>query len=168
LEHHGREARLLQQARVLRRLLGDLRHHEPRPGGARQGRQVQHRDQPRRRGQARRSVAWRGGGRLGHRGGIGPGRRGTHGRRALRWATVRRLMPTAVAAPFVTLAGPPGVAVHLHRTTAFKTVLLQALFEAPLDEGSSARALLADLLTRATRRLPSLAALAARCDELYG
>jgi predicted Zn-dependent peptidase len=77
-------------------------------------------------------------------------------------------MPTAVADPFVTLAGPPGVAVHLHRTTAFKTVLLQVLYEAPLDEGSAARALLADLLTRATRRLPSLAALAARCEELYG
>jgi predicted Zn-dependent peptidase len=77
-------------------------------------------------------------------------------------------MPMAVADPFVTLAGPPGVAVHLHRTTAFKTVLLQVLFESPLDEGCSARALLADLLTRATRRLPSLTALAARCEELYG
>jgi predicted Zn-dependent peptidase len=77
-------------------------------------------------------------------------------------------MPTAVADPFVSLAGPPGVSVHLHRTTAFKTVLLQVLYEAPLDEGSSARALLADLLTRATRRHPSLAALAARCEELYG
>jgi predicted Zn-dependent peptidase len=77
-------------------------------------------------------------------------------------------MPMAVADPFVTLAGPPGVAVHLHRTTAFKTVLVQALFEAPLDEGSAARALLADLLTRGTRRLPSLVALAARCEELYG
>src|SRR6185369_13593443 len=87
---------------------------------------------------------------------------------ALRSATFRGLMPTAVADPFVSLAGPAGVSVHLHRTTAFKTVLLQVLYEAPLDEGSSARALLADLLTRATRRHPSLAALAARCEELYG
>src|SRR5690349_3438188 len=76
-------------------------------------------------------------------------------------------MPTVVSDPFVTLAGPPGVAVHLHRTTAFKTVLLQWIVELPLDGGASARALLADLLTRATRRLPSLSALAARCEELF-
>ncbi len=77
-------------------------------------------------------------------------------------------MPIAVPAdPFAEIATPEGVQVHLHRTTAFKTVLLQWAFEAPLDEGAAARALLSDLLTRATRRLPSLTALAARCEELY-
>ena len=77
-------------------------------------------------------------------------------------------MPTVVVAdPFLELSTPSGVAVHLHRTTAFKTVLLQWVAECPLDEGVPARALLPDLLTRATRRLPSLAAVAARCEELF-
>jgi predicted Zn-dependent peptidase len=69
--------------------------------------------------------------------------------------------------PFTRSVTPDGVELHLHRTSAFKTVLLQWAFEAPLDGGSAARALLSDLLTRATRRLPSLTALAARCEELY-
>jgi len=73
----------------------------------------------------------------------------------------------ALADPFLELSTPAGVPVHLHRTTAFKTVLLQWVAECPLDDGVSARALLPDLLTRATRRLPSLSAVAARCEELY-
>jgi predicted Zn-dependent peptidase len=77
-------------------------------------------------------------------------------------------MPTvALADPFIELSTPAGVPVHLHRTTAFKTVLLQWVAELPLDDGTPARALLPDLLTRATRSLPSLAAVAARCEELY-
>jgi len=77
-------------------------------------------------------------------------------------------MPTAALAdPFLELSTPAGVPVHLHRTTAFKTVLLQWVAECPLDDGVPARALLPDLLTRATRRLPSLSAVAARCEELY-
>jgi predicted Zn-dependent peptidase len=73
----------------------------------------------------------------------------------------------ALPDPFTQNVTPDGVEVHLHRTTAFKTVLVQWTFEAPLDEGTAARALLSDLLTRATRQLPSLTALAARCEELY-
>jgi len=81
-------------------------------------------------------------------------------------------MPTAdladLADPFAELAAPGGLPVHLHRTTAFKSVLVQWVAECPLDEGVAARALLPDLLTRATRRHPGLAALSARCEELFG
>lgn len=74
----------------------------------------------------------------------------------------------APADPFVELSAPGGIPVHLHRTTAFKSVLLQWTCEAPLDGGAAARAVLPDLLTHGTRRWPGLAQLAARCEELYG
>ncbi len=76
-------------------------------------------------------------------------------------------MKTDVADPFVQLQASNGVEIHLHSTDKYKTVLLQWNVIATLDEGLSARALLGDLLTRATRRQPDLSALNARCDELY-
>ncbi len=68
----------------------------------------------------------------------------------------------------LTLVGSPGgVEVHLLRTSRFKAVHLHWLVEAPLDAGRTARAVLPDLLTRATATYPDLAALSARCEELY-
>jgi predicted Zn-dependent peptidase len=77
-------------------------------------------------------------------------------------------IPTLASDPFVILDAPGGVEVHLLQTRRFKTVLLQWVVEAHLDERRAARAILPDLLTRATARYPDLASLSARCEELYG
>jgi predicted Zn-dependent peptidase len=69
--------------------------------------------------------------------------------------------------PFEVLQGDQGVSVHLMRTDKYKTVLLRWIVEAPLDEDRAARAILPDLLTRATASCPGLAEMAARCEELY-
>ncbi|MDG2149061.1 MAG: pitrilysin family protein [Planctomycetota bacterium] len=70
-------------------------------------------------------------------------------------------------APLELLGTPGGVEVHLQQTARFKAVHLHWLLEAPLDTGRTARAILPDLLTRGTARFPDLAALSARCEELY-
>jgi len=74
--------------------------------------------------------------------------------------------PTS-ADPFQVLAAPGGVELHLLSTGRFRSTLLQWVAEAPLDGRRAARAVLPDLLTRGTRRHPGLAAMAARCEELY-
>jgi len=71
------------------------------------------------------------------------------------------------ADPFEVLQGDRGVSVHLLRTDKYKTVLLRWVVEAPLDGDRAARAILPDLLTRATASCPGLAQMAARCEELY-
>ncbi len=63
---------------------------------------------------------------------------------------------------------PDGVELHLLSTDRFRSVLVHWVAEQPLDEGRAARTLLTDLLTRGTAAYPSLARLAARCEELYG
>ena len=80
------------------------------------------------------------------------------------------MTPTPLATardPFEVIAAPGGVELHLQRTDKYKSVLLLWVVEAPLDERRAARALLPDLLTRGTARSPGLAAMAARCEELY-
>ena len=78
-------------------------------------------------------------------------------------------MPQALAPadPFQVLPAPGGIELHLLQTDRFRTTVVQWVAEAPLDERRAARALLPDLLTRGTRRSPNLAAMAARCEELY-
>jgi predicted Zn-dependent peptidase len=71
------------------------------------------------------------------------------------------------ADPFQVIAGPCGIELHLLQTERFRSTLLSWVAEAPLDAGRAARALLPDLLTRGTARSPGLAAMAARCEELY-
>ena len=73
----------------------------------------------------------------------------------------------ASADPFQVLPAPGGIQLHLLTTDRFRTTVVQWVAEAPLDERRAARALLPDLLTRGTRRSPNLAAMAARCEELY-
>lgn len=69
---------------------------------------------------------------------------------------------------FEVLQADQGVAVHLLQTDKYKTVLLRWIVQAPLDSDRSARAILPDLLTRATASQPDMAEMAARCEELYG
>ena len=78
-------------------------------------------------------------------------------------------MPQALtsADPFQVLGAPGGVELHLLATDRFRTTVVQWVAEAPLDGGRSARALLPDLLTRGTRASPGLAAMAARCEDLF-
>jgi len=71
------------------------------------------------------------------------------------------------ADPFQVLGAPGGVEIHLLATSRFRTTVVQWIAEAPLDGARAARALLPDLLTRGTRRSPGLAAMAARCEELF-
>jgi predicted Zn-dependent peptidase len=68
---------------------------------------------------------------------------------------------------FEVLQADQGVAVHLLQTDKYKAVLLRWIIEAPLDEERAARALLPDLLTRATASCPGLADMASRCEELF-
>ncbi len=75
--------------------------------------------------------------------------------------------PNRFADPFDVLQTPSGVQVHLHQTRKYKAVHVGWYLERPLDEGRSARALTADLLTRATAGQPGMAAFAARCEDLY-
>lgn len=70
-------------------------------------------------------------------------------------------------APFERLVSPSGVPVACQLTRKYKSVLVLWVLEAPLDDGRAARALLPDLLTRATARHPDLASLSARCEELF-
>lgn len=76
-------------------------------------------------------------------------------------------MTDVAADPFETITTPEGVEIHLARTAKYKTVLFQWNVEAPMDDDVSARALLSDLLSRATRRTPGMAEMAARCEEMY-
>ena len=95
--------------------------------------------------------------------GLGLSRRAVRRRREVPVAP-----PTATAAaPFESLVSEGGVPVGCQLTRKYKSVLVLWVLEAPLDEGRAARALLPDLLTRATARHPDLARLAARCEELF-
>ncbi len=60
-----------------------------------------------------------------------------------------------------------GVEVHFCPTAKYKTVLLLWIYESPRDASGSVQTILPDLLTRATRSTPGLAAMAARCEDLY-
>jgi len=61
-----------------------------------------------------------------------------------------------------------GFRLHFRRTRAFKTVSARLTFQADLDEATAARAIVPRLLSRGTRRLPSLEALQIELDSLYG
>ncbi len=61
-----------------------------------------------------------------------------------------------------------GLAFHLHRTRAFKTVSARLVFHADLDAGTAARALLPRVLARGSRRYPSLREMQIELDRLYG
>src|SRR6185436_9938335 len=84
-------------------------------------------------------------------------------------AIVPSPVPQALSSadPFQVLGAPGGVEIHLLATSRFRTTVVQWIAEAPLDGARAARALLPDLLTRGTRRSPGLAAMAARCEELF-
>lgn len=59
--------------------------------------------------------------------------------------------------------------IHIMPTTKFKTTTITVKFMAPLDQQTTtSRALLSNLLTRATKRWPSDKALNKRLSELYG
>jgi len=62
----------------------------------------------------------------------------------------------------------PGLRLHYRRTRAFKTVSARLAFVAELDERTASRAMIPRLLSRGTRRLPSLAAIQIELDRLYG
>lgn len=68
---------------------------------------------------------------------------------------------------FETVAAEGGIELHHLGTDKYKAVHVGLALTRPLDEHTAARALLGDLLTRGTASRPSLAALAARCEELY-
>lgn len=72
------------------------------------------------------------------------------------------------ADPFQVLPGPGGVEVHLCRAPRFRSVVLHWIVEGPLEGNRAAWSILPDLLTRGTASQPGLAAMAARCEELYG
>ncbi|MEM8885383.1 MAG: pitrilysin family protein [Planctomycetota bacterium] len=62
----------------------------------------------------------------------------------------------------------PGVVLHHRRTKAFKTITARVTLRTDLDERAAARAMIPRLLSRGTRRLPSIAALQIELDRLYG
>lgn len=60
-----------------------------------------------------------------------------------------------------------GLEVHLLAGAAGRSSLACLCLESPLEEDREAHALLPDLLTRGTARSPGLAAMTARCEELF-
>jgi len=62
----------------------------------------------------------------------------------------------------------PGLRLHHRRTRAFKTVSARLAFVTDLDDDTASRALIPRLLSRGTRRLPSLKAIQIELDRLYG
>ena len=61
-----------------------------------------------------------------------------------------------------------GVDLFVYPTDKFKTTLTNILLHRPLDEGSSAAALVPYLLRRGTRRQPNLAAISRHLEMLFG
>jgi len=62
----------------------------------------------------------------------------------------------------------PGLRLHYRRTRAFKTVSARLALLAELDDRTASRALVPRLLSRGTRRFPSLEAIQVELDRLYG
>ena len=62
----------------------------------------------------------------------------------------------------------PGLRLHHRRTRAFKTVSARLAFVTELDDRTASRALIPRLLSRGTRRFPTLEAIQIELDRLYG
>lgn len=63
---------------------------------------------------------------------------------------------------------PGGIRVEVHPTAKFKTILIEARLCADLDGDVTRRALVPNVLLQGTRTSPSLTALTARLEDLYG
>ncbi|MEN8151121.1 MAG: insulinase family protein, partial [Planctomycetota bacterium] len=61
-----------------------------------------------------------------------------------------------------------GVQLIVYPTDKFKTTLTNILLHRPLDEGTSAAALVPYVLRRGTRRRPDLAAISRHLEMLFG
>ncbi|MHC4829128.1 MAG: hypothetical protein ACYTFT_02030 [Planctomycetota bacterium] len=75
---------------------------------------------------------------------------------------------TARSGVFETQDLGAGVRLHTLRSSRWRTIAITLCIWRPLDGGTSAGAVLPELLERGTRTLPDLTTLTHRLDDLYG